>query len=117
MASELTKFEVGVLNVLEDIQNEISEEEMSKLHNEYHWCGRHYTLTPHGHRVITGKAVNLYRRMIKNGAKQNECNEVIRWVFICLDAWRYRLDYHRYKTEHHIAELEAKYPYVKEGQA
>lgn len=66
------------------------------------------------HRILAGKAVNLFKRMVESGATQEELRRIAEFALVCIDASKYCLDYKKCRADNRIAELEKKYPIKKE---
>lgn len=69
----------------------------------------------HYHRILVGKAVNLFKRMVELGATEEELKRAAEYALVCIDAMKYCLDYKKCRADNGIAALEKKYPIKKEG--
>ena len=69
----------------------------------------------HYHRILVGKAVELFKRMVELGATKEELKRAAEYALVCIDAVTYCLDYKKCRADNGIAALEKKYPIKKEG--
>lgn len=67
------------------------------------------TKSDKGHGVLTGRAYRLVQDMMERGATTKELQRAVRYLWVCIDAVKYRLDYRRAAKELGINELSARY--------
>lgn len=69
----------------------------------------------HYHRILVGKAVELFKRMVEFGATKKELKRAAEYALVCIDSVKHHLDYKKCRTDNGIAALEKKYPIEKES--
>lgn len=69
----------------------------------------------HHHRILVGKAVKLFKRMVELGATKEELKRAAEYALVCIDAMKYCLDYKKCRADNGIVALEKKYSIKKEG--
>ena len=67
----------------------------------------------HYHRILVGKAVNLFKRMVELGATEEELTRAAEYALVCIDTMKHCLDYKKCRADNGIAALEKKYPIEK----
>lgn len=65
--------------------------------------------TDRAHILIVGKAYQLVLDMAEKGATKKELQRAVRYLWVCIDAMKYKLDYCRAKEDFGISELCRKY--------
>ena len=64
---------------------------------------------PRSHAIIVGRAYRLVERMLDKDAEKKELKRAVLYLWVCIDAMKYQLDYHRAYVELGIEELTMKY--------
>lgn len=64
---------------------------------------------PKSHAIIVGKAYRLIERMLDKEATKKELQRAVLYLWVCIDAMKYQLDYRHAYAELGIEELEVKY--------
>lgn len=64
---------------------------------------------PKSHSIIVGKAYRLVERMLDKGADNKELKRAVLYLWVCIDAMKYQLDYRRAYVELDIEDLTIKY--------
>lgn len=62
-----------------------------------------------GHIQLVGKAYQLVLDMSERGATKKELQRAVRYLWVCIDAQKYHLDYWRAHEDFGIGELSRKY--------
>lgn len=62
-----------------------------------------------GHCIIVGKAYRLVQDMQEQKATKKELQRAVRYLWVCIEAYKHKLDYSRAHADFGIRELSDKY--------
>lgn len=71
-------------------------------------------LSPNRHKILTGEAMNIAKKIIANGGTEEEVNKALTYLVVCMDARKYKLDVTKCFDELGIDQLKTKYCYHDE---
>jgi len=104
----MSKRDTEIMNILGLAKEVINSEEYDKIRDKYK-DPKQILLTPSGHRIITGHALELAKRVIKYGGTDDEVKLSIINLYICMDALKYQLNWGKFKRDNNINVLVRKY--------
>jgi len=102
---------VTIHHVFDMIDDQIREDERKELYQKYgnYPHSSSMNLTGAGHRVITGKAMAIVKRVLDNGGTEDEVHKALVYLFVCMDAMKHKLDYKQCCIDYGIRALDEKY--------
>lgn len=66
-------------------------------------------MTPKIHKMLIGEADRFFWMLVEKGAAKEEIKKAARYLHICVDTLKHRLDYIRYREENGINQIAETY--------
>ena len=84
------------------------DDKLSELFNKYH-DEKSHVKSNHVHNIVTGSAVKLVRDVIANGGTEEEIDQALKYMIMCINSKKYMLNVKKYSKENGIWDLRKKY--------
>lgn len=104
--------EIQANEVFDMLDDYIREEERTELMEKYSF----YTLSPfskdltsRGHQILVGKAMATAKRVIQNGGTAQEVSSVLKYLYVCINARKHKLNHKQCRIDLDIDTLNQNY--------
>lgn len=100
---------MDIKKIIETIPLFVSQEEIESLHIRYRLPEDKPFNSENSHRLHTGHATALIKRMCKYGANEEAFRIAFKYFVVAVDSVKYKLNIERFIFENNILELRKKY--------